>query len=221
MTINIDKPALNAPALTGLSQISGWGIDSTASIAAVKISVDSVQYGTATYGVARPDVCAVYPNSPGCPNVGWAYTLNTRLIADGTHTLEITGTTADGQSTTVTRTITISNAVASSTHIGIGLSSTATLSAVSAVGGWALDDHSAISEVDVLVDGVQVGIATYGGVRTDVCAVYPGRAGCPLVGWNYVLDTTQLTNGAHTLGITAKTAAGGITTHTARIHRFQ
>lgn len=217
MTINIDKPATNASALNGIYQVGGWAIDNSATIAAVKISVDGVQYGTAAYGGARPDVCAVYTNRPGCPNVGWDYGLNTRLLSDGTHTLEVTGTTADGQSTTVARTISISNAGGSSTHIGIGLSGSqnVTLSGVSVVGGWAVDDYASISEVDVLVDGVQLGTATYGGLRTDVCTAYPGRPGCPQVGWSYLLDTTQLTNGAHTLGITAKTTTGGATTQTA------
>ncbi|HXP08873.1 MAG TPA: choice-of-anchor D domain-containing protein, partial [Acidobacteriaceae bacterium] len=215
MTLNIDKPAANGPPLTGVTQIGGWAVDSTTAIAAVQISVDGVQQGTATYGGARSDVCAVYTNSPGCPKVGWNYTLNTRVLTDGNHTLAVTGTTADGQTSTVTRTITVSNASGgNSTRIGIDQpnSQTSTLSGWAALGGWAIDDKAAISEVDVSVDGVFLSTATYGVIRTDVCTAYPGRQGCPKVGWSYSLDTTQLTDGAHMLQITAKTSAGGVTT---------
>jgi sugar lactone lactonase YvrE len=215
MSIDIDKPIANGPALTGVTQMGGWAIDGTAAIASVQISIDGVPQGNATYGGSRADVCAVYPNRPGCPNVGWNYTLNTRLLTDGTHTLAVTGTTADGQTSTITRTITVSNASGgTSTRITIDqpTSTAGPLSGWTALGGWAIDDKAAISEVDVLVDGTFLGAATYGGIRTDVCTVYPGRPGCPNVGWSYFLDTTQLTDGAHMLQITAKTSTGGVTT---------
>src|SRR5207248_1524828 len=56
-------------------------------------------------------------------------------------------------------------------------------------------------------DGAPIPVP-YGGSRGDVCAVYPGRPDCPNVGWNYALDTTQLTNGSHMLTVTATTASG-------------
>ena len=36
---------------------------------------------------------------------------------------------------------------------------------------------TAISQVQVSVDGTFIGIALYGGSRPDVCAIYPGRPG--------------------------------------------
>jgi len=215
MTIDIDKPVANGPALTGVAQIGGWAIDGTAAIASVQISIDGAPQGNAIYGGSRTDVCAVYPNHPGCPNVGWNYTLNTRLLADGTHTLAVTGITADGQTSTITRTIVVSNTSGgTSTRIAIDQPNPTAgpLSGWAALGGWAIDDKAGISEVDVSVDGTFLSTATYGGIRTDVCTIYPGRQGCPNVGWSYFLDTTQLTDGAHTLQITAKTSSGGITT---------
>jgi hypothetical protein len=38
--------------------------------------------------------------------------------------------------------------------------------------------------------------------------VFPGRAGCPDVGWNYLLDTTVLANGTHQLQVTAVSING-------------
>ena len=216
MALDIDKPALNAPPVNGQTQVGGWAIDNTAPIASIVVSVDGVRQGTAAYGGVRADVCAVYTNRPGCPNVGWNYVLNTRLLTDGAHQLAITGRTADGQTSTIERAFSVSNigGGGASTHISIGRpnSSIGALSGHTVLGGWALDDNSTIGEVDVSVDGTLLGAAQYGILRTDVCAVYAGRPGCPDVGWGYILDTTQLTDGPHTLEVTAKTAAGGATT---------
>jgi Big-like domain-containing protein len=75
------------------------------------------------------------------------------------------------------------------------------------VSGWAIENASvvgkAIRSVQVKVDGKAVSNATYGGSRPDVCKVYPGRAGCPNVGFTYQLDTTKFTPGAHTITVLA------------------
>ena len=71
------------------------------------------------------------------------------------------------------------------------------------VGGWAIDNTSvvgtAINNVQVKVDGNFVGYAIYGGAanRPDVCNVYPGRPGCPYVGFKYNLNMTGLSLGSH------------------------
>jgi hypothetical protein len=73
------------------------------------------------------------------------------------------------------------------------------------VEGWALDNigqiETAISKVEVYVDGTKIGNATYGIPRPDVCKVYPNRVGCPNVGFQYTWDTTVLSNGQHFLSI--------------------
>ena len=83
----------------------------------------------------------------------------------------------------------------------------ATLSGTVLVSGWAIDNTTtigtAIGSVQVLVDGVLVGTANYGGVRTDVCTAYPGRPGCPNVGFTYQLNTASLSLGTHTITVVA------------------
>jgi hypothetical protein len=73
------------------------------------------------------------------------------------------------------------------------------------VSGWALDNAAgigtAISSVKVMLDGTFVGTATYGISRPDVCAAYPGRSGCPNVGYRYVLNAPS--PGTHTITVTA------------------
>jgi hypothetical protein len=70
--------------------------------------------------------------------------------------------------------------------------------------GWALDNSavsgSAIRSVKVSVDGTFAGNATYGISRPDVCTLYPGRPGCPNVGYSFQLN---LSTGPHTILVVA------------------
>ncbi len=79
----------------------------------------------------------------------------------------------------------------------------AVISGTVTVSGWAIDDTVAIGSVQVQVDGTPFGAANYGSSRIDVCNAYPGRPGCPNVGFNYPLDTSSLSPGTHTLTVIA------------------
>jgi N-acetylmuramoyl-L-alanine amidase len=64
----------------------------------VEVFLDGVQVGTATYGLARPDVATVYAGAPD--NVGFQYTLDTTRFANGSHSLSIKATDALGHYST-------------------------------------------------------------------------------------------------------------------------
>jgi hypothetical protein len=72
------------------------------------------------------------------------------------------------------------------------------------VTGWALDNTTAagtaITNIKVFVDGTLVGTGIYGSPRNDVCAVYPGRLGCPNVGFT---QAVTLLVGTHTITVSA------------------
>jgi hypothetical protein len=73
------------------------------------------------------------------------------------------------------------------------------------VSGWAFDD-TGVSHVEVLVDGVRDGGATYGAPRSDVSVVYPNA---PVdVGFTYVLDTARYANGFHSIEVRATDTSG-------------
>ena len=66
------------------------------------------------------------------------------------------------------------------------------------ISGWAFDDKD-VSNVSVFVDGVLKGNAVYGSSRPDVATAWPhAPVKC---GWTLSLDSTQLTNGTHTITI--------------------
>ncbi len=73
------------------------------------------------------------------------------------------------------------------------------------VSGWALDD-TAVSSVDVYVDGVLAGNATYGEDRSDVGKDFPHAPAA--IGYSFLLDTSQYGNGAHTIEVRVLDSTG-------------
>jgi hypothetical protein len=83
----------------------------------------------------------------------------------------------------------------------------AQLSGTTDVAGWAFDDV-AVSEVDVYVDGVLAGTATYGGSRPDVANDWPHAPSA--IGYNSSLDTISYANGPHTVEVRAIDTSGNV-----------
>lgn len=79
------------------------------------------------------------------------------------------------------------------------------------VAGWAIDNTTSVGElvtsVIVQVDGHAASANVYGLLRVDVCNVFPGRAGCPNVGYSFSLDSSTLSSGLHTITVVATDAA--------------
>jgi hypothetical protein len=212
--------AINQPnsgnSYLGTVQFNGWAVHSSLQVTAVSITIDGVPYGAASYGTPRADVCAVYPG-PNCPNIGWTFQLDTTQLADGQHTLGATEIASDGSHYTASAVFNVAN-FSNTNPMRITVDSplpSTYYSGPLTLNGWAINDTSLISSVSIAVDGVpQLTPTNYGAVRPDVCAAFPGRAGCPNVGWSATLDTTLFSNGTHTLAVTATTPFGQSSTIT-------
>ncbi len=98
----------------------------------------------------------------------------------------------------------------------------ATVAGAVTINGWALDNtaqvENSITAVEVYLDGVQpankLGNATYGSSRSDICTSYPGRPGCPNVGFSYVWDSSGVSPGLHTIRVIATDNDAGGGKHT-------
>ncbi len=222
--INIDLPNSNAQA-SGTYTAAGWAVDNAAGVNAVSIQVDGQFVGVANYGASRPDVCASFASSVGCPNVGWTYSLNTAALADGVHTLEAIVVSNNGTHAVANTSFTISNANANAAsailmNIDVPSGNNSTLSGVTTLAGWAFDPEENIGVIHVAIDPDASPFYNYyygnwavvGGARPDVCAAFGNLPNCASSGWSYSLDTTQLSNGAHTLAIIAQTPSGNTRT---------
>ena len=84
---------------------------------------------------------------------------------------------------------------------------TQTATGIVPVWGWVLDDVK-VARVEVLVDGVSDGTATYNQGRPDVATVYPNAP--EQIGFSYALDSRRYANGPHQVLIQATDQAGNI-----------
>ncbi|HTQ81621.1 MAG TPA: Ig-like domain-containing protein [Thermoanaerobaculia bacterium] len=73
--------------------------------------------------------------------------------------------------------------------------------------GWALASNG-VAAVDILVDGIIDGRATYGRSRPGVQALYPNYPDSAAAGWAYSLNTTHYLNGIHTISARVRSKSG-------------
>jgi hypothetical protein len=81
------------------------------------------------------------------------------------------------------------------------------LTGTASVAGWTFD-NVAVSKVDVYVDGVLAGTATYGQSRPDVAHDFPNAPAD--IGYSFSLDTRQYTNGVHTVEVKTLDSSGNL-----------
>ena len=81
------------------------------------------------------------------------------------------------------------------------------LSGTSNVSGWAVDD-AAVSKVDVYVDRVLAGTASYGGSRPEVANEWPHAPAS--IGYIFSLNTISYGNGPHFIEVRVIDNSGNI-----------
>ncbi|HEX9503798.1 MAG TPA: hypothetical protein VF974_05790, partial [Patescibacteria group bacterium] len=99
-------------------------------------------------------------------------------------------------------------------------SSATNVSGTVLISGWALDNavaaEGSITALDIQIDGVTVNSNSYGNyTRGDVCSYYPGRIGCPNVGYVFNWNSATVANGSHRITVRA-TDDGGYSTSVSR-----
>jgi N-acetylmuramoyl-L-alanine amidase len=67
-----------------ITQITGWALDAQG-VGSVRIHVDGLFNGVATYGFPYAGITSLYPGYPDSLAPGWVYELDTTALSDGPH----------------------------------------------------------------------------------------------------------------------------------------
>ena len=227
---NFDTPINNTTGIAGNIAVTGWALDG---IETTKVdiwrepmqgetpSANGLSYiGDAAFvDGARSDIAATYPTEPINTRAGWGYMMLTNFLPSGNGTFNIHAIAHNsyGQSTDLgVKTIVVDNVHASKpfgtidtpAQGGSSVSGTAYVNF-----GWALTQMPNCIPIDgstiqVYVDGVAKGHPTYNQFRSDIASLFPNRCNTNgAIGFSY-LDTTQLSNGVHTLSWSVTDNAG-------------
>ena len=223
----IDTPADHTTGVTGALNVSGWALDDVG-VTRVRVFRDAVAgetqgaqifIGDATFVEgARPDVQAFLPNFPNASRAGWGLQILTNVLprqGEGTYRLIVYAEDVEGHTTLLgTRTITCTNASASLPFGSLDTpGSGETVSGTIVNFGWALTPNPKSipidgSTIDVVIDGVAVGHPVYGIARSDIQALFPGFANTDTGMGYFLLDTTTLADGVHTIAWVVRDSAG-------------
>lgn len=216
---SFDTPINNSTGVVGAIGVTGWALDGI-EVANVAISRDPVAgegsnrifIGNAVFVAdARPDVQAQYPNFPYNYRAGWGYQLLTNFLpnqGNGTFTLHAVVTNTSGVSFELLppKTITVDDAHASKPFGTIDTPAQGgTASGTQFVNfGWALTPQPQCiptdgSTITVVIDGVPGPHPVYNQPRQDIQTLFPGYCNTNGAVGYYLLNTTTLTNGVHTI----------------------
>ena len=217
---SFDTPSDGSTALAGNVPVTGWALDDV-EVTGLQVWRDPISgeaaqsnglvyVGDAVFiSGARPDVQASYGTYPLNDRAGWGYMMLTNFLpnnGNGTFKLHAIALDKDGHSKELgTKTITCDNAHATKPFGTIDTPGQgATVSGSYVNYGWALtrmpnsiptDGHT----ISVYVDGQALGHPVYNNYRSDIATLFPGYANSGGAVGYFNLDTTQLTNGLHTI----------------------
>ncbi|MFS0821597.1 Ig-like domain-containing protein [Bacillus sp. 1P02SD] len=205
----IDAP-LNNSTVKGTIGGRGWFLNPSG-VSKVEVLVDGKLLGQADYGRLRSDVAEAFPVYQNS-NSGYTYLLDTTTLGNGKHTLTIRGVGKNGEKTEHSQVINVQNSqtLPAKLYVDAPLNNSTVKGTINGR-GWFLNP-SGVSKVEVLVDGKLLGQADYGGLRSDVAEAFPVYQNSNS-GYTYLLDTTTLGNGKHTLTIRGVGKNGEKTEH--------
>jgi hypothetical protein len=222
----VDTPADGTTGVSGSLNVSGWALDDVG-VTRVRIYRDpvageapgtSIYVGDGTFvDGARPDVQAMFASFPNASRAGWGLQVLTNMLpggGNGAFRFIVYADDVDGHTTLLgARTVMCANGTS---LLPFGTIDTPaqgqTVSGTIINFGWALaqpgqDVSADSSTITVLIDGVAVGHPGARSARGDITAAFPTFVTDHAVG-GYVLDTTTLSNGVHTIAWIVTDSAG-------------
>lgn len=224
---SFDTPVEGATGFSGSLAVTGWALDDVG-VAGVRIFRDPfgsepntgpIFVGTAPMVEgARPDVVAAFSTVPFNTRAGWGYMLLTNVLPNqGTGTFRLYAYVDDVEGHTTIlgpRTFTSSNINATVPFGAIDTPGQGeAVSGTVVCFGWALAPRPNLipldgSTIDVIIDGLVVGHPVYNNFRSDIAALFPNYQNTMGAVGYFMIDTTQYTNGVHTLAWVVRDQAG-------------
>jgi hypothetical protein len=228
-----DTPADGSTGVVGAIPVTGWALDDIG-VQRVDVYRDPIAgegptpvfLGNGAFVAgSRPDVEGGAPEYPLNYRGGWGFMVLTNMLpnasgggvgGNGTYRLHAYAVDLEGGTFYLgAKTITANN---SSSPKPFGTLDTplqgGTISGSAyAVFGWALTRQpnnipTNGSTIDVYVDGVNVGHPVYNNNRPDIQSLFPGYANTNGAIGFYILNTTTLANGTHTISWSVRDSAG-------------
>jgi hypothetical protein len=228
---SFDTPTSGATGVTGAIPATGWALDDV-EVTKVGIYRDplageptqpngKVYLGDAVFiPGARSDVDGIYSSYPFSYNAGWGLQVLTNMLpasGNGTFTLHAYASDVGNPATLLgSKTITCTNSTATLPFGTIDTPGQGVTASGTVVNfGWALTPQPANiptngSTIWVFVDNVPVGHPVYNNYRSDIATLFPGYANTNGAIGYYMLDTTTLANGIHTIAWSVTDSLGRV-----------
>ncbi|MGE5341753.1 MAG: lectin like domain-containing protein [Candidatus Omnitrophota bacterium] len=201
---------LDLSTVMGSVPVTGWALDDEG-IDKVKIYIDNIYIGDAIFlEGARPDVQAAFPNYPNANKAGWGYMLLTNFLpngGNGVYTIYAEAIDKEGHTTTLgSKTIYCHNkdAIKPFGALDTPPQGGAASGKEFVNFGWVLSPYPGYIPIDgstihVYVDSVSLGNVHYNNYRSDISGIFPECYNKDGAGGYFYLNTTNYTNGIHTI----------------------
>ena len=221
-----------------ITTVRGWALDlgtrqDSGRVAYAELLIDGVRWLSTDdcgvvagrfancYGLPRFDVARYYPMFPDAPRAGFLFTLDVGMLLNigirpGNHNLMVRVGDREQTFTELPNRDGIPvwfQCVGDDfDFLAIGAIDFPTksdyISGDAVFRGWAIEDQSILSVVEIFVDGDFMGVAQYGFPRADVADQFPNLFGAANSGWRFVMDTRKLGNSIHRLTVRTKDSGG-------------
>lgn len=179
-TVSIDFPAANQ-VVSGIVSVNGWAAGIPV-VDTVVLYVDGKYYGDMGYGGSRNDVKNAMPGTPNAALSGFAAAVNTRLMPNGTHTLEIKAFNVNNEVSAQSVTVSVSNAPGQQNPTSVTLNMTGAKARVLSANKLVVEgakvngkSHSVVLDFD---SGTNNFVASSFAHDTDGDGI-PDQKGCP------------------------------------------
>ena len=210
---------------SGSINLSGWALDDVG-VQSVKIyrvkGESDVFVGDAHFvRGGRKDIETFYAHYPDADRAGWSYSFHTTSLEDGDYQFNAVITDFEGNEATLEgNTFTVNNsaltipfgAIESPYEGEILYDETYEIS------GWILASQPNTiptdgSTIQIMVDGIPAGLPTYNMQRDDIAADYAGYSNAGGAGFLFSLNTTDYSDGIHTIEVLVSDDQGNWNEH--------